>query len=156
MQGESSQYTKTKGVIDWVNCYIELNGMHRFKRDVRWGKLLLRMWNGELTMEDVEFIYTKVVTVDKSRHLPKDLRYTTYFNRDRDVINTVLFEERCTRLRCYNVSTRDTLLYWLINLKQKHPMVPMNHFIIGKSSGKIVEKMISNFQKNVTEEWIDC
>ena len=22
--------------IDWVNCYIELNGMHRFKKDVRW------------------------------------------------------------------------------------------------------------------------
>ena len=32
----------------------------------------------------------------------------------------------------------------------------MNHFIIGKSSGKIVEKMISNFQKNVMEEWIHC
>ena len=24
--------------IDWVNCYIELNGMHRFKKDVSWGK----------------------------------------------------------------------------------------------------------------------
>ena len=27
--------------IDWVNCYIELNGMHIFKKDVRWGKLLM-------------------------------------------------------------------------------------------------------------------
>ena len=95
--------------IDWVNCYIELNGMHRFKKDVRWGKLLMRMRNGELTKEDVEFINTKVVTVHKSRHLPKDLRYATYFNRDRDAINTALFEECCTRLRCHNVSTRDTL-----------------------------------------------
>ena len=96
--------------IDWVNCYIELNGMHRFKKDVRWGKLLMRMQNGELTKEDVEFINTKVVTVHISRHLPKDLRYTTYFNRDRDAINMVLVEEHYARLRCHNVSTRDTLI----------------------------------------------
>ena len=96
--------------IDWVNCYIELNGMHRHKNDVIWGKILMRMRNGELTKEDVEFINTKVVTVHKSRHLPKDLRYATYFNRDRDAINTALFEECCARLRCHNVSTRDTLI----------------------------------------------
>ena len=48
--------------IDWVNCYIELNVMHRFKKDMSWGKLLMRMWNGELTKEDVEFINSKVVT----------------------------------------------------------------------------------------------
>ena len=96
--------------IDQVNCYIELNGMYRFKRDVRWGKLLMRMWNGELTKEDVESINTKLVTVHKSRHLPKDLRYATYFNRDRDATNMVLFEECCTRLRCHNVSNRDTLI----------------------------------------------
>ena len=67
--------------------------MHRFKKDVRWGKLLMRMRNGELTKKDVEFINTKVVTVHKRRNLPKDLRYATYFNRDRDAINTALFEE---------------------------------------------------------------
>ena len=96
--------------IDWVNCYIELNGMCRFKKDVSWGKLLMRMWNGELTKEDVEFINTNVVTVNKSRHLPNDIRYMTYFNRDRDAINTALFEGLCARLRCRNVSTRDTLI----------------------------------------------
>ena len=96
--------------VDWVNCYIELNGMHRFKKDVRWGKLLMRMRNGELTKEDVELINTKVGTVHKRRHLPKDLRYATHFSRDRDAINMALFEECCTRLRCYNVRTRDTLI----------------------------------------------
>ena len=70
----------------------------------------MRMQNGELTKQDVEFINTKVVTDQKSRHLPKDLRYATYFNRDRDAINMALFEERCTRLRCHNASTRDTLI----------------------------------------------
>ena len=105
-------------LIDSVNCYIELNGMHRFKKDVRWSKLLMRMQNGELK-DDVEFINTKVVTVHKSRHLPKDLRYATYFNRDRDAINAVLFEEHCTRLRCHNVSTRDTLIVLANQLEAK-------------------------------------
>ena len=105
--------------VQWVNCYIDLNGMHRFKKDVRWGKLLMRMRNGELTKEDVEFINTKVVTVHKSRHLPKDLRYATYFNRDRDAINTALFEEHCTRLRCHNVSPRDTLIVLADKLEAK-------------------------------------
>ena len=105
--------------IEWINCYIELNGMHRFKKDVSWGKLLMRMRNGELTKEDVEFINTKVVTVHKSRHLPKDLRYATYFNRDRVAINTALFEEHCTRLRCHNVSTRDTLIVLADKLEAK-------------------------------------
>ena len=58
----------------------------------------------------MEFINTKVVTVHKRQNLPKDLRYTTYFNRDSDAINTALFEERCTSLRCHNVSTSDTLI----------------------------------------------
>ena len=96
--------------IDWVNCYIERNGMHRFQKDVSWGKLRTRMQNGELTKEDVEFINTKVVTGNNSIHLPKDIRYVTYFNRDRDAINMVLFEECCARLRCHSVSTRDTLI----------------------------------------------
>lgn len=26
---------------DWVNCFIELTGMHRFKDDPRWGQVLL-------------------------------------------------------------------------------------------------------------------
>ena len=84
--------------------------MHRFKKDMSWGKLLMRMRNGELTEEDVEFINTKVVTGNKSIHLPKDIRYATNFNRDRDAINMALFEEDCARLRCHNVSTRDTLI----------------------------------------------
>ena len=84
--------------------------MHRFKKDMRKGKLFMRKRNGELTKEDVAFINTTVVTVHKSRHLPKDLRYAIYFNIDRDAINMALFEECCIRLRFHNVSTRDTLI----------------------------------------------
>ena len=113
--------------IDWVNCYIELNGMHRFKKDVSWGKLLMRMQNGELTKEDVEFINTKVVTGNKSIHLPKDIRYMTYFNRDRDAINMVLFEECCARLRCHSVSTWDTLIILANKLAAKTSHEPFHN-----------------------------
>ena len=67
----------------------------------------------------MEFINTKVVTVHRRRNLPEDLRYTAYFNRDRDAINTALFEERCTRLRCHNVSTSDTLIVLADKLEAK-------------------------------------
>ena len=70
----------------------------------------MRMQNREVTKEDVEFINTKVVTGNRSIHLPKDIGYVTYFNIDQDAINMVLFEECCARLRCHNVSTRDTLI----------------------------------------------
>ena len=129
-------------IIDWVNCYIELNGMHRFKKDVSWGKLLMRMRNRESTKEDVEFINTKAVTVNKSKHLPKNLRYMTYFNRDRDAINTALFEECCARLRCHNVSTRDTPIVLADKLAAKTSNGNYEPFHNRKSSGKIVEKMI--------------
>ena len=123
-----------------ISLIIELNGMHGFKQDVRWGKLLMRMRNGELTKEDVEFINTKVVTVPKSRHLPKNLRYATYFNRDRDAINMALFEERCTRFRCHNFSTRDTLIVLADKLEAKTShgtYEPFhNHEIFWENSGE--------------------
>ena len=67
----------------------------------------------------MEFINTKVVTVHKRRNLPEDLRYATYFNRDRDAIKTPLFEERCTSLRCHNVSPSDTLIVLADKLEAK-------------------------------------
>ena len=115
----------------------------------------MRMQNRELTKEDVEFINTKVATGNKSIHLPKDIRYVIYFNRDWGAINTVLLEEHCARLRCHNVSTRDTLIILADKLAAKNCMVTMSHFIIGKSSGKIVKKTL-NFQENIMEEWIRC
>ena len=45
--------------------------MHRFKKELSWAKLLMRMWNGELTKEDVEFINTKVVAGNKVYICPK-------------------------------------------------------------------------------------
>ena len=66
--------------VHWVNCYIELNGMHRFRNDKHWGCLLMRMRDGKMTKEDIDFINTKIV--NNKTKLLEDLRYVTYFNRD--------------------------------------------------------------------------
>ena len=78
---------------EWVNCYIELQGTHRFKKDPLWGQILLRFRNGTVTTRDIDDVNERVANV--STVLPKQIRYATYFNRDRDSINTGLFEERC-------------------------------------------------------------
>jgi hypothetical protein len=80
---------------DWVNCYIELGGIHRFKDDPEWGSLLVRFRNGEVTASDIKTINQRI---SNSRcNLPEDIRYATYFNIDRDAINTGFFEERATK-----------------------------------------------------------
>jgi PIF1-like helicase len=46
---------------DWVDCYLELEGMHRFKNDPEWGQLLKRFRNGDATSNDIRTINSKVV-----------------------------------------------------------------------------------------------
>jgi hypothetical protein len=78
---------------DWVNCFVELQGMHRFKDDEEWGYLLLRFRDGEVTLADIDTINERRVTSETE--LPEGIKYATYFNRDRDSINAALFEKQC-------------------------------------------------------------
>jgi PIF1-like helicase len=76
---------------DWINCFIELNGIWRYKSDLPWGNLLSRMRDGNMSNEDVAIINSQI---QSKRRLPSELRYATFFNVDRDAINTAIFEER--------------------------------------------------------------
>lgn len=76
---------------DWINCYIELQGMWRFRCDLEWGRLLRRIREGEVTTEDINTINTHIC---KKNSVPAEIRYACYHNRDRDAINTAIFEER--------------------------------------------------------------
>ena len=80
---------------DWVNCYIELNGLHRFKDDPAWGRLLMRFRNGLVTAEDIDAINKRIFAAGDV--LPENIRYATMRNADRDAINAALFEEHCER-----------------------------------------------------------
>jgi hypothetical protein len=100
---------------DWINCYIELKGKHRFKQDPQWGALLRRCRNGQLSDKDIEWINGRVVgrnnkTVGNGTPLPPNIRYATYQNRDRDAINTALFVKRCEHLIRENSHTNDSIM----------------------------------------------
>ena len=54
-----------------INCFIELKGLHRFKQDLEWGKLLYRFQNGEVIEEDIDNINSQVV--DENTELPSNI-----------------------------------------------------------------------------------
>ena len=89
----------------WVNCYIELHGLHRFKDDPKWGKLLGRFQRGEPTFDDYIEINKRVVNEatgrvlhDDDHHetpLPDDIKYATNRNAEREVVNAAVFKQHC-------------------------------------------------------------
>jgi PIF1-like helicase len=93
---------------DWINCFIELNGKHRFKGDLEWGNLLTKFRDGNLTKSDINKINMHIVT--PTTILPENIKYATYYNRDRDAINTGLFEERCRILMKEKGSVNDSII----------------------------------------------
>ena len=58
--------------FEWVNCYIKLDGMYRFKDDPAWGTLLKRFRDGNVTAEDVRFI-NKTSLKGKGHPPPQEL-----------------------------------------------------------------------------------
>ena len=76
-----------------VNCYIELNGMHRFHQDPEWGQILLRFRKGCPSDEDIDTINTRVQN-DITQQMPYDIKYATFQNRDRDSINVGIFQQK--------------------------------------------------------------
>jgi hypothetical protein len=103
---------------DWVNCFVELKGMHRFQDDRNWGCLLLRFRNGEVTRQDIDTINECVVNADTK--LPVDIKYATYFNRDRDSINAALFEERCKILYEMGSNIEDSIMIFSDNIQTRN------------------------------------
>ena len=45
-----------------------------------------------------DFITLNERVVASDAELPENIRYATYYNRDRDAINAALFEEHCARM----------------------------------------------------------
>ncbi len=55
------------------NAIIILDNEHRFKEDPEYGKILKRMWEGYLTLEDKQIINTRVIG-DNGLELPSMLQ----------------------------------------------------------------------------------
>ena len=81
-----------------INMFIELNGLHRFSKDMQWGQLLRRFRNGNPTRADIEFLNKHCLYQSNALSLPQDIQYATGNNRDRVAINVATFEQRCLRV----------------------------------------------------------
>lgn len=99
----------------YTNCYIELHGSHRFNADPEWGNLLSRFRRGEPKIEDIIHINTR--KQDQSFKMPSDMKYATFQNRDRDSINTAIFEEKVKySMTCWE-NTDNFFLIFCDNIK---------------------------------------
>ena len=77
---------------DNINCFIDLQGTHRFAQDPEWGEILGRFRIGQVTNNDLALINERVVT---QNDVPANIRYATYCNKERVIINKALFEKHC-------------------------------------------------------------
>jgi hypothetical protein len=100
---------------NFINCYIELGGIHRFKFNPKWGEILLRFRDGDVTLEDIEIINSRIPEDDTI--IPEDVRYATYFNADRDAINSAIFQERVEQIYNEKKNTNGFIIVFSDHLK---------------------------------------
>ena len=109
------------------------------------GKLLYRFCNGKVTKADIESINKQVVDINTK--LPSDIKYATYYNRDRDAINTALFETRCNqqKIEFNGAAFKDSLIIFSDNIKLETVTKHIYLLIIIWSFGQHVQKMTLNY-----------
>ena len=80
-----------------INVAIFLRNSHRFKDDPEYGRMLLRIWHGELSEDDIKMINTRLVGLN-GVELPdvnsdSDIAYSCPTNLERNLIHTELFQQ---------------------------------------------------------------
>jgi hypothetical protein len=83
---------------DWVNCFIELTGQHRFKTDPSFGAIMNRVHKGCPTTADIALLNSRVLNgthpnSPKESDMPDDVAYAVYRNADKSAINNGVFAE---------------------------------------------------------------
>ena len=69
----------------------------RFKDDMEWGTRLRRFRQGEPTLNDIRTI-NDTCLVSEDRLPPTGVQVACYYNKNRDAVNTAVFEEYCQKL----------------------------------------------------------
>jgi AAA domain/Helitron helicase-like domain at N-terminus len=77
-----------------LNCYIELNGKHRFKDDPEFGELNFRMREGNPTLDDIKKLNENCMVSENHQPNP-NVQVATYFNKERDAVNASIFNRYC-------------------------------------------------------------
>jgi hypothetical protein len=120
---------------DWVNCFIELSGQHRFKEDPDFGDIMKRIRNGQGTNADIAVLNTRVIGADHPNaptmaDLPDDITYAVYRNQNRSAINNGIFAEHIRKTHStdpnkpppfHTLIIRSDDLTWKSNKKQFGP-----------------------------------
>lgn len=84
---------------EWINCFVELLGGHRFK-DKKFMMLLRRLRKGALTKADYDALDSRVVSQGDSKDEDNRIRTTSipdgtpiavHFNKDRNAMNSSVF-----------------------------------------------------------------
>jgi hypothetical protein len=81
---------------DWINCFVELYGGHRFK-DKKYMRLLRRLRSGTLTNIDYDALDKRVTGCPYSGlqtcDIPDGTQIACHLNRDRSAMNSLVFAE---------------------------------------------------------------
>ena len=85
-----------------MNCFIELEGMHRFKDDKAWGELLWRFRIGCPTREDFKTINARVLRAGDDAELPLGTQSATHSNMERCAINAGIFSKHLQKTHSKN------------------------------------------------------
>jgi hypothetical protein len=76
---------------DSLNCYIELRGNWRFRKDPAYGEMMGRFRNGNPTIQDINILNQRVIR----GKAPKGIQVATYANCTRDAVNSAVFDDYC-------------------------------------------------------------
>ena len=81
---------------DWINCYLELQGNHRFAKDPKYGEIMGRFRDGKPTLNDLRTLNTRVVssssqTQELFAQVAGKMTYATFYNKDKEAINSGIF-----------------------------------------------------------------
>ena len=110
--------------------------MHRFKQDPEWGELLKRWRDEQITIEDINMINKRLIT--EKTVLPGNIKYATFYNKDRDAINAGLFQTRCKRMQENKNDISDSIIVF-------------SDDIFMRNSAKKYQRL-----KNVQRFWREC
>ena len=112
-------FRKLSMQFDWINCFLELDGMHRFRTDRHWGNLLKQFRDGNATEKDIDEINEECL-LRKGKNVPRGIQYASYNNRTRDVINTEVFNKYCRNNRGVDGIVKDAVLIFSDGLMRQN------------------------------------
>ena len=117
-----------------LNTFIELDGKWRFQSDKEWGELLLRFQEGCPSPEDIRLI-NEICNLHVKTPAA-GIQVATYRNKNRDTVNTALFEEYCKEHKPANGQVlHSAAVIFMDNLSMKN-------------SGNVLQAVQSNQVKN--------